>query len=85
MVTKPRSASAFRRIISMLNACCVEAACIGLNPDCMGCAGAHNRVIRPREPDCASRFPPRTCLHIEQGHACCLFFAPRVVSAKTLF
>ena len=62
-----------------------DAVCVGLNPDCLGCAGAHNKSVSPRDPDSVAKFPPASCLHIQQGHACCLIFAPRIVSAKTLF
>jgi hypothetical protein len=60
----------------------VEAAIVSLNPDCLGCAALNNALIDVAGDDALARLPPRTCLHLEQGHSCCISFAPRVVAAR---
>jgi len=60
----------------------VEAAVVSANPDCMGCAAVNNVLVAPGREEALERLPPRICLHLEQGHACCIAFAPRVVAAQ---
>ena len=60
----------------------VEAAVVSANPDCMGCAAVNNALLDPGNERSLERLPPRICLHLEQGHSCCIAFAPRVVAAQ---
>ena len=59
----------------------VEAAVVSANPDCMGCAAINNVLLEPGNEGSLERLPPRICLHLEQGHSCCIAFAPRIVAA----
>ena len=60
----------------------VEAAVVSANPDCMGCAAVNNALLDPGNERSLERLPPRICLHLEQGHSCCIAFTPRVVAAQ---
>jgi hypothetical protein len=60
----------------------VEAAVVSANQDCMGCAAVNNALLDPGSERSLERLPPRICLHLEQGHSCCIGFAPRVVAAQ---
>ena len=59
----------------------VGAAVVSANPDCMGCAAVNNALLEPGNDSALERLPPRICLHLEQGHSCCISFAPRIVAA----
>ena len=60
----------------------VEAAVVSANPDCMGCAAVNNALLNPGNEQSLERLLPRICLHLEQGHSCCIAFAPRMVAAQ---